>query len=206
MKSSTLTWFALIVLLVGVLGACAAVQAPAAAPASAGVDATQVPPMMTPDAAGAAPAAKEDVPDAALVVPIDAAECETLRAAIAERLRAEMTAEEVDFASEVANRQGTACTVKASGTGVDFGNFIDVAQTIREVLLAHGWVENQAYLADAPTGTSSGYEKGDELALAHVDWQPVEDAECPADQPISACELEPYQRLFTIVVEFVKAS
>jgi hypothetical protein len=113
---------------------------------------------------------------------------------------------EAAFDSATHGLQGTTCTLTATGTGEDFGNFLDVAQALRDVLEADGWSENQAYLADGPTGTAFGYEKEDSLALAHVDWSPAEDAECPDDQPISACELEPSQQLFAVVLELVRLS
>jgi hypothetical protein len=111
-----------------------------------------------------------------------------------------------DFASNVANRQGTACTISATGTGKDFNNFVDTAQAIREVLLSEGWQENPAYTADGPTGTVAGYEKENKLALVHVGWQPSPEVKCPADQPISACNVDPGQQNFTVVIELAQTS
>ena len=145
----------------------------------------------------------EAVGETTTVTPIDAAECEELRAAIAERLDVEFTAAEADFSNEIAGHEGTACTLSATGTGEDFGNFVDAAQSIRDVLTEAGWTENTAYLADGPTGTASGYELENKLAFVSVDWQPSAAVQCPADQPISACEVQPDQQVFTVVIELV---
>jgi hypothetical protein len=186
----------LAILLVSALTACTPIQAPAATEGAAALESTP-----------RAQAAEEAVPaaDAEAVVPLDPGECGAIQMALAERLSVELTMAESDFSSDIAGRQGTACTLTATGTGEDFGNFIDTAQAIREVLQAEGWEENQNYLADGPTGTASGFEKADKLAFVSVNWEPSEDAECPDDQPISDCDLESSQQLFTVVIELVQA-
>jgi hypothetical protein len=129
-----------------------------------------------------------------------------LQGAIAEKLGIELTVSTTDFASETAHMQGTSCTISATGTGQEFGNFVDVAQAIREIFTGEGWTENSAYQADGPTGTQSGYEDGFKTAFVHVGWEPSEEANCPTDQPISACNVEPSQQLFTLTIELVQAA
>jgi hypothetical protein len=46
----------------------------------------------------------------------------------------------------------------------------------------------------------AGFRQGNRLYLLQVGWEPSEDANCPSDQPISACDLEPQQHLYTIVL------
>jgi hypothetical protein len=75
-----------------------------------------------------------------------------------------------------------------------------VAQDLKGMLNSRGWQEEISYAADGPTGTASGFRKGDGLCLLNVGWKPTEDAHCPTDQPISACELAPEQQLYTIVL------
>lgn len=201
-----------VALVSGALVACTAVQAPASdttggtAAAPAGTDATAQPDSTVDPAATASPEseATSSAPSDAAVVPVDAAECEAIQGALAARLNVEFTLEEGEFSHAVATQQGTACTLTATGTGEDFGNFVDVAQSIREVLTAEGWTENNASLADGPTGTASGYELENRMAFVQVDWEPSEDADCADDQPISACDLEPSQQLFTVVVQLVQ--
>ena len=39
------------------------------------------------------------------------------------------------------------------------------------------------------------------LLLISVGWEPSADAQCSSDQPISACELKPEQKLYTILIQ-----
>jgi hypothetical protein len=47
---------------------------------------------------------------------------------------------------------------------------------------------------------ASGYRKGKDLCLLNVRWAPAPGANCPQDQPISACNLRPEQRAYTITL------
>jgi hypothetical protein len=206
MNIQSLKKISAVILLAGALAACAPIQ-PESAPADSGTGATTT--SSTPDGATEMPeeATEEQpttAPDRAAVAPLDAAECEAIQMAVAEQLGVDFTVEEADFANEISGLHGTACTVTATGTGEDFGNFVDVAQSIRDILTAEGWTENSSYLADGPTGTATGYELDNKLALVSVDWQPAEGVECPDDQPISACEVEPSEQDFTVVIELVQ--
>lgn len=146
-----------------------------------------------------------DQAEAAAPVEMPAQEtCEAVRAALSEELGVAMNMAEVDFHDPVRARQGRACAISVTGTGQDFTSFLDVAQTMRDWLASEGWTENQAYLADGPTGTAFGYEMNDLLALGSVGWQPAEGVECPEDQPISACEVAPEQQIYTVTLELAQ--
>jgi hypothetical protein len=144
------------------------------------------------------------VPDRSAVAPLGSEECEAIQQAVADALGVELTMEDAPFVSDIGNLHGTACTISATGTGEDFGNFVDVAQSIRDIFTAEGWTENQSYMADGPTGTASGYMLDNKLAIVSVDWEPSEEADCPDDQPIIECDVEPSQQLFTLVIELVE--
>lgn len=159
--------------LVGLLAACAPVQAPTTTSAT--------------------PAEESATPDVMPIESVDSAQCDALQAALVEKL-----------GHELVKQDGAACTLVATGTGEDFGNFVDVAQTIREVFEAEGWTEDESLMADGPTGTATGFYKNTTVASVNVGWEPSEDANCPTDQPISACELEPSQQNFTISIELVQ--
>ncbi|MCC6455199.1 MAG: hypothetical protein IT328_09680 [Caldilineaceae bacterium] len=213
MKVRTLNQLLTLAALVAILAACTGAPAPAASsaeatsPITAPASATTVAPEAAPEVATEEPAAEtSDSSEPVAVEALAPAECEAIHTAVVERLGVEFQMAEVPFNSEIASRQGTACTLTAMGTGEDFGNFLDVAQALRDALEAEGWSENQAYLADGPTGTAFGYEKDGQFAMGHVDWTPSEDAECPDDQPISACELEPSQQIFTVMLQLMQAS
>lgn len=182
----------LIACFVGLLAACAPVQAPAAT----GTPAETVPAEETATTAETTTETTAETTAEASPMPIesvDPAQCDALQAALSAQLGHELTKQE-----------GTACTLVATGTGEDFGHFVDVAQTIREVFEAEGWTEDESAMADGPTGTATGFYKDTTVATVNVGWEPAEEVDCPADQPISACEIEPSQQNFTITIELVQ--
>jgi len=105
---------------------------------------------------------------------------------------------EAPFQDYVSGKAGTGCQATATGTGLDFENFMVVADALREVLRYQGWREDTTYMADGPTGTGAGFHRAGGLCLLTVGWEPSEDADCPQDQPISACQLTPEQQLYNI--------
>lgn len=167
--------------LIGVLAACSPVQAPATTSAP---EATVAVPAEEPTEATAVPMPIESV---------DTAACEALQAALAEQLD-----------HEFVKQEGAACTLVATGTGEDFGNFVDVAQTIRAVFEAEGWTEDESAIADGPTGTATSYFKNTTVAAVNVGWEPADEAACADDQPISECAIQPNQQNFTISIELVQ--
>ena len=169
--------------LVAVLAACRPIQAPAATGAPAATVTAPAEETAPPSAA----------PDALPIESVDAAQCAALQAALSEQLGHALTKQE-----------GAACTLVATGTGEDFGSFVDVAQTIREVFAAEGWTEEEAALADGPTGTATRFFKATTVAAVSVSWEPSEAANCPTDQPISNCDVAPGQQNFTISIELVQ--
>jgi hypothetical protein len=188
MNMQAMRQYLLIASLVGVLSACTPIQAPPTTSTSA--ETATVPAEETPTTAEVTPDA---TPDAMPIESVDAAQCAALQAALAEQLGHELT-----------QQAGTACTLVATGTGEDFGSFVDVAQTIREVFEAEGWTEDKTAAADGPTGTATNYFKDTTVATVNVGWEPSDAANCPADQPISACDIEPSQQNFTISIELVQ--
>lgn len=184
MNTHTMRHLLLIAGLAGVLAACTPVQGPATT--GAPVETATVPAEETAEETGA-------TPDVMPIESVDAAQCDALQAALSARL-----------GHELAKQEGTACTLVATGTGEDFGSFVDVAQTIGEVFLAEGWTEEEGAMADGPTGTATRYFKDTTVAAVSVGWEPADEANCPADQPISACDVEPGQQNFTIAIELVQ--
>jgi hypothetical protein len=156
-------------------------------------------------------AAVTDTPDPAMAVvqpnyePLPPAACEALRDSMAAALRVEVTINETSFTDYVNNLTGTGCQIVATGTGADFSNFVDVATELQSNLEAQGWVQDQRYIADGPTGTLSGFWQDDQLCLLESGWEPAEGVDCPADQPISACQIPPEQQLYTISLNCAQA-
>jgi len=142
----------------------------------------------------------ECVPGGGEYQPPDSAVCSDLSKTMVQTLGAAVTTEEAPFQDYINGKAGTGCQMRATGTGLDFENFWSVAETLRETLGAQGWEADFMYAADGPTGTDNGFRRGNTLCLFSVGWEPSEDANCPQDQPISACELAPEQKLYTITL------
>lgn len=132
--------------------------------------------------------------------PVADAECTALHDQVATALSANATTSEGPFEDVINGTSGTGCLVLVNGTGAQFDNFLNVMNRLKSALAQAGWQEDQAYLADGPTGTATAFRKGNMLALVSAGWQPSPDANCPQDQPISSCQLKPEQQLYTITV------
>jgi tetratricopeptide (TPR) repeat protein len=130
--------------------------------------------------------------------PLSPAVCDDLANAMAQTLGVDVVTAEAPFQDYISGKAGTGCQATAKGTGLDFENLLVVANALREVLRYQGWQEDSMYAADGPTGTGTGFRRAGELCLLIVGWEPSEDANCPQDQPISACQLAPEQQLYTI--------
>lgn len=137
-------------------------------------------------------------------VPVDDETCAAVETAVASAFGVEATTQTEPFSDYVSGLSGEGCQVVAEGTGIEFGNFLDAADQLRAALESMGWTEDEAYLADGPTGTGFGYRLGDRLALVNVGWEPGPAVQCPADQPISACEVPPDQQIYTVTVNLAQ--
>lgn len=133
--------------------------------------------------------------------PIAEVECSALRQDIAAVLGVEFEQETGPFEDYALGGRGTGCLLHANGTGVDFGSELAVTSALQFLLEDQGWVIDIRYTADGPTGTAFGLRQENRLALVSVIWIPSDDADCPADRPISECSLTPDQVLYTITVQ-----
>jgi putative hemolysin len=110
----------------------------------------------------------------------------------------------VSFTEPVSGEEGSACAIEAHGTGEDFPSPADVISALRGVFAQMGWQEDVNYQAEGPTGEATAFRQGDRAAFLLAQWKPSEDADCPEDQPISACDLKPEQKLYTVTVHLVQ--
>ena len=102
-----------------------------------------------------------------------------------------------DFAKDA---WGVGCQATITGTGEQFQSPSAVAEELAGMLQEQGWVLDPQLGADGPTGTCSSYRKEDQIAQACAGWTPDASADCPTDQPISACQLTPAQQLYTVTL------
>lgn len=110
------------------------------------------------------------------------------------------TQSEQPISDPVNNLQGTGCMSTITGTGLDFKNPIAVVDRIEAQLKGENFVADPMLIADGPTGTARGYRQGKQICWASADWSPDETANCPKDQPISACTVTPKQQNFIVTL------
>lgn len=139
-------------------------------------------------------------------LPLDPAACSDLADALSETVGVKAATEQSVFDDYVSNETGTGCQATAAGTGTDFESVPVVASALKEMVEAQGWEEDMQYNAGGPTGTGTAFRLENGLCLLHVGWEPSEDADCPADQPISACKLTPEQQEYTITLNCAQIS
>ena len=94
---------------------------------------------------------------------------------------------------------GTACYLTASGTGNDFTDIATVMTALRGTF--SDWTAEPAYDADGPTASQMGLRRGSDLMVVYVSWTPAAGVQCPANQPISACNLTPEQMLYNVQIQ-----
>jgi putative hemolysin len=110
------------------------------------------------------------------------------------------TVTEEPLSDPATGASGTGCQSTITGTGADFENPSVVVDELGGMLEEQGWAEDAMLQADGPTGTSRGYRKDGQICLAGAIWFPDESANCPQDQPISACPVTPEQQLYTLTL------
>jgi len=132
--------------------------------------------------------------------PLGSTVCSGLARDMALTLGIQVLEVEAPFHDYTSGKAGTGCQAMATGTGLDFENLAVVADTMKGILEAKRWQEDATYAADGPASTATGFRKASGVCLLSISWKPSEDADCPPDQPISACELAPEQQLYSIVL------
>lgn len=110
------------------------------------------------------------------------------------------TVTEEPLSDPATGASGTGCQATITGTGVDFESPSAVVSTLNGMLTEQSWAEDPMLQADGPTGTSKGYRKDGQLCLASAIWLPAASANCPQDQPISACQVTPEQQNYTVTL------
>ncbi len=100
----------------------------------------------------------------------------------------------------VTGASGTGCQATITGTGLDFESPDAVVNELGGMLEEQGWTEDPMLAAGGPTGMGEGYRKDDQICLVNAIWFPDEAANCPDDQPISACSVTPEQQLYTVTL------
>lgn len=103
------------------------------------------------------------------------------------------------FNDPLSGETGQGCTLTAMATGLFFSDPFTVMVNLVNGFV--GWTEQTAYQASGPTGEATGMTRDTGLMLIRVEWRPAPEVQCPPDQPISACDIKPEQKLYTIQIQ-----
>jgi hypothetical protein len=95
---------------------------------------------------------------------------------------------------------GTGCQSLATGTGAEYKGPDEVVKTLGDMLVEEGWTKDIALEAGSATGTGEGYRKGDQVCLASAIWHPDPSANCPQDQPVTACNVPPELQNYSVTL------
>jgi Tol biopolymer transport system component len=86
-----------------------------------------------------------------------------------------------------------------TGTGAQFESPDAVVNSLGSMLVEQGWTQDPNLAAGGP-GVALGYRKGDQICWAGAGWIPDASANCPTDQPYSACDVKPEQQNYTVTL------
>lgn len=147
------------------------------------------------------PAVTIDLASADLYEPIDPSLCQMLREEASRALGVDFALQDrAPFLDALAGEAGQGCRLRAFGSGSQFAS----PQAVVQALVGsagQGWTEQPAYQADGPTGSGAALTRDMGLMLILAEWKPAMGVECPADQPIAACNLTPEQMEYRIQID-----
>ena len=165
--------------------------------------------IQTPAASPAAPVPATAGPagsPAATLQPLSPAACAAMAGGMAKTLGVKGTTGEAPISDWTTQRSGTGCQATATGTGGQFKSPAAVVKALGDMLVGMGWTEDMQLQAGGPTGMGDGYRKDGALCLTNAGWWPSADANCPKDQPISACNVTPAQQQYTITLNCAQSA
>ena len=156
-----------------------------------------------PPAAGATPA-PTPAPTAAAgstIQPLPVEVCNGQAQAMAHALDVmSATQSDAPISDPVTGASGTGCMATVTGTGEQFSSPDAVVKTLGAMLAEQGWTADPMLAAGGPNAIDEGYRKGDQICWAGARWDPDDSANCPKDQPVSACTVTPAQQNYTITL------
>ncbi len=150
---------------------------------------------------GAAVSSTETPAAGATIQPLPAEVCNGQAQAMAHALDV-MAATQSDalISDPVSGATGTGCQATVTGTGEQFESPDGVVKTLGSMLEDEGWTADPMLAAGGPNAIDQGYRKGDQICWAGAGWQPDASADCPTDQPVSACQVTPAQENYTVTL------
>jgi putative hemolysin len=127
--------------------------------------------------------------------------CDGRAQAMAQALNVLEVTQSDEFLEDPSNDgYGTGCEALATGTGTQYQSPDAVVKTLGDMLVQSGWTQDPNLAAGSATGEGEGYRKDNQICEASATWQPDAAANCPQDQPISACNVPPEQQDYSVTV------
>ena len=148
-----------------------------------------------------APTPEPTAEAAATIQPLSMEECDGEAQAMAHALDVmAATQSDAPISDPVTGATGTGCMATVTGTGEQFESPDAVVKTLGAMLAEQGWTADPMLAAGGPNAIDEGYRKGDQICWAGAGWQADDSANCPKDQPVSACTVTPAQQNYTITL------
>jgi uncharacterized protein len=100
----------------------------------------------------------------------------------------------------VNSASGTGCMATVTGTGELYDSPSVVVDALSNMLIEQGWTHDPQLDSGGPTGMGAGYRKGNQICMTAAMWQPDASANCPKDQPVTACNVPTGQQNYIITL------
>jgi len=134
--------------------------------------------------------------------PIPAAECQTFAGQVQAAVGFAAKASEDDFTDLTDRSEGRSCHISASASGQAFAAPADLMTKI--AALFAGWQDDPARGETGPAGAEKGFVSGSRIATVDVSWEPGPSATCSDKEPLSSCNIQPQQKLWSVTVDIVE--
>jgi hypothetical protein len=116
--------------------------------------------------------------------------------------------EEVEFEHAATSAQGMSCQITVSATGAELAElatFADLTNAFNVVFQSMGFEPEGEPESENPNSTSYVMRRGSELAFIRLEAAPADNVtDCPADQLVDECGLEPEQVSYTARVDYTR--
>lgn len=136
--------------------------------------------------------------------PIPPAECQKFAAQIQGAVGFAMTAAEDDYTDLAVGSDGRSCHISGSASGRAFAAPSELMAKIAAVF--PGWRDDPARADDGPDGADKQLVSGARFAAIGVSWEPGPGTACSDKEPLSACKLQPQQKLWTAIIDIAETS
>jgi len=128
-------------------------------------------------------------------------ECSDIAIAVSDKLGRPGVSTDAPYIDYINNLIGFGCLMTIEGTGQDFGTLEDINTIVSATLNNFGYLEDSILSpAGGPGAIGNGYRQGNKQCQLLAYWEPSAEVDCPADQPIDACDITPDQQIYTITL------